>query len=134
MYGKLATTCFKYRVYLYGSEAFTYLNAFLWVEQSQHYEPSDCPHPHLQAALSSRSEKNLPFYIYPTNIKQHFQSHLHYLFLVAKKLSWPVDLMLEMGQWRNTTFSQVYLISQPTTSLKLILWYFFGVHLKEIIQ
>ncbi len=31
MYGKLATTCFKYQVYLYGSEAITYFNAFLWV-------------------------------------------------------------------------------------------------------
>ncbi len=31
MYGKLAMTCFKYQVYLYGSEAITYLNAFLWV-------------------------------------------------------------------------------------------------------
>jgi hypothetical protein len=32
MYGKPATTCFKYReylVYLYGSEAITYLNAIL---------------------------------------------------------------------------------------------------------
>jgi hypothetical protein len=31
MYGKLAVTCFKYQVYLYGSEAITYLNAILWV-------------------------------------------------------------------------------------------------------
>jgi hypothetical protein len=31
MYGKLAITCFKYQVYLYGSEAITYLNAFLCV-------------------------------------------------------------------------------------------------------
>jgi hypothetical protein len=31
MYGKLAITCFKYQVYLYSSEAITYLNAFLWV-------------------------------------------------------------------------------------------------------
>jgi hypothetical protein len=31
MYGILAMTCFKYQVYLYGSEAITYLNAFLWV-------------------------------------------------------------------------------------------------------
>jgi hypothetical protein len=28
MYGKPAMTCFKYQVYLYGSEAITYLNAF----------------------------------------------------------------------------------------------------------
>ncbi len=32
MYGKLAMTRLKYQVYLYGSEAITYLNAFLWVE------------------------------------------------------------------------------------------------------
>ncbi len=28
MYGKLAMTCLIYQVYLYGSEAITYLNAF----------------------------------------------------------------------------------------------------------
>ncbi len=27
MYGKLAMTCFKYQVFLYGSEAITYVNA-----------------------------------------------------------------------------------------------------------
>jgi hypothetical protein len=31
MYGKLAMTCFKYQVYMCGSEAITYLNAFLSV-------------------------------------------------------------------------------------------------------
>ncbi len=31
MYDKLAITCFKYQVYLYGSEAITYLHVFLWV-------------------------------------------------------------------------------------------------------
>ena len=31
MYGKPAMTCFKYQVYLYGSEAITYLSAILWV-------------------------------------------------------------------------------------------------------
>ena len=29
MYGKPAMTCFKYQVYLYGSEAITHLNAIL---------------------------------------------------------------------------------------------------------
>jgi hypothetical protein len=29
MYGKHATTCFKYQVCLYGSEAITYLSAIL---------------------------------------------------------------------------------------------------------
>jgi hypothetical protein len=29
MYGTPAMTCFKYQVYLYGSEAITYLNAIL---------------------------------------------------------------------------------------------------------
>ncbi len=29
MYGNPAITCFKYQVYLYGSEAITYLNAIL---------------------------------------------------------------------------------------------------------
>jgi hypothetical protein len=29
MYDKLAMTCFKYQVYLYGSEAITYLSAIL---------------------------------------------------------------------------------------------------------
>jgi hypothetical protein len=31
MYGKPAMTCFKYQVYLYGSEAITYLIAILGV-------------------------------------------------------------------------------------------------------
>jgi hypothetical protein len=31
MYGNLDMTCFKCRVCQYGSEAITYLNAFLWV-------------------------------------------------------------------------------------------------------
>ncbi len=31
MYGKPAITCFKYQVFLYGSESITYLNAILWV-------------------------------------------------------------------------------------------------------
>ncbi len=31
MYGNPAMTCFKYQVSLCGSEAITYLNAFLWV-------------------------------------------------------------------------------------------------------
>jgi hypothetical protein len=31
MCGKLVMTCLKYQVYLYGSEAITYLSAFLWV-------------------------------------------------------------------------------------------------------
>jgi hypothetical protein len=30
MYGKLAITCFKYQVHLFGSEAITYLNAIRW--------------------------------------------------------------------------------------------------------
>ncbi len=48
MYGKPAMTCFKYQVYLYGSEAITCLSAIEWL-QSQHYQSSDCPpHPHLR--------------------------------------------------------------------------------------
>ena len=31
MYGKLAMTCLKYQVYMYGLEAITYLNAFFWL-------------------------------------------------------------------------------------------------------
>jgi hypothetical protein len=38
-------------VYLYGSQAITYLNAILQVLQSQPCVSSDCPHPPLQAAL-----------------------------------------------------------------------------------
>jgi hypothetical protein len=40
MYGKLAMACLKYQVYLYGPEAITYLNAFLWVVT----EPSTMSH------------------------------------------------------------------------------------------
>ncbi len=42
MYGKLAITCLKYQVYLYGSEAITY------------------PHPPLQAALPTPCRAALP--------------------------------------------------------------------------
>jgi hypothetical protein len=38
----MAMDCFKYQLYLYGSEDITYLNAIL---QSQDYESSDCPPP-----------------------------------------------------------------------------------------
>ena len=31
MFGKLAMTCFKYQLYVSGSEAIICLNAFLWV-------------------------------------------------------------------------------------------------------
>ncbi len=31
MFSKPAMTCFKYQVYLYGSEAITYLNVLLWL-------------------------------------------------------------------------------------------------------
>ncbi len=44
-------TCFKYQVYLYGSETNTYLNAILSWLRSQHYESSDFPYSPLQAAL-----------------------------------------------------------------------------------
>jgi hypothetical protein len=52
MYGKPAMTCFKYKVYLHGSEAIMYLNAILEWLQSQPCESSDFPHPPLQAALN----------------------------------------------------------------------------------
>jgi hypothetical protein len=35
MYGKLAMTCFKYQVYVHGSETITYLKAFIWVVTEQ---------------------------------------------------------------------------------------------------
>ena len=47
MYGKFAMTWFKYQVYLYGSEAITYLNDFLWVVRVIRL-----PLPPLQAALT----------------------------------------------------------------------------------
>ncbi len=31
MHGKPSMTCFKYQVYMYGSDAITYLSALLWV-------------------------------------------------------------------------------------------------------
>jgi hypothetical protein len=59
MYGKTAMTCFKYQVYLYGSEAITYLNAYFEWLQNQHYESSDFPHSTLQAHYKQPS---LPLY------------------------------------------------------------------------
>ncbi len=39
MCGKPAMNCFKYQVYLYGSEAIIYIKALLWVvAENQHYE------------------------------------------------------------------------------------------------
>jgi hypothetical protein len=47
MYGQLAMTCFLlYQVYLYGSEAITYMNSILSVvTEGTLYESSNCPHP-----------------------------------------------------------------------------------------
>ncbi len=45
MYGKPAMTCFEYQVYLYCSEAFTYLLHFELL-QSQHHNLSSSPTPH----------------------------------------------------------------------------------------
>jgi hypothetical protein len=69
MYGKTAMTCFKYQVYLYGSEAITYLNAYFEWLQNQHYESSDFPHSTLQAhykqpsppLYGSRNFTHLPY-------------------------------------------------------------------------
>ncbi len=55
MYGKFAMTCFKYQVYLYGSEANTYLNAFLWVGTLSH-QTAPTPSP-----LSVWQHKIYPF-------------------------------------------------------------------------
>jgi hypothetical protein len=50
MYGKLSMTCFKYQVYLYGSEAITYLNAILMSGyRASTMSHQSCPHPQLQA-------------------------------------------------------------------------------------
>jgi hypothetical protein len=48
---KLAMICFKYQVYLYGSEVITYLNVFLWVVTEPSPESETAPTPPLQAAL-----------------------------------------------------------------------------------
>jgi hypothetical protein len=70
MYGKPAMTCFKYQVYLYGSEAITYLSVTVYFErlQSQHYESSDCPHPPLQAALPPPVYGSITF----THLEENF--------------------------------------------------------------
>jgi hypothetical protein len=49
MYGKPAMTCFKNQMFLYGSDAITYLTVILCFEwlQSQDYESSYCPTPSL---------------------------------------------------------------------------------------
>jgi hypothetical protein len=51
MYDKLAMTCFKYHVDLYGSEAITYLNAFLWVVTMSH-QTAPTPHYRQPSPLS----------------------------------------------------------------------------------
>jgi hypothetical protein len=47
--------CFKYKVYLYGSEVITYLNVFLWVVTEPPLSHQTAPHPPLQAALPALS-------------------------------------------------------------------------------
>ncbi len=54
MYRKTAMTCFKYQVYLYGSECITHLSAILWVVTElalQEIKKSNCPHTQLRAAF-----------------------------------------------------------------------------------
>ncbi len=53
MYGKPDINCFKYQVFLYGSEAITYLNAILWVvtEPAVLFITLPPPPPPLQASL-----------------------------------------------------------------------------------
>ncbi len=54
MYGKPAMTCFKYQVYLYGSEVITYLSAIFWVvTEPELWVIRLPPTPPLQAALPS---------------------------------------------------------------------------------
>jgi hypothetical protein len=46
LYGKPTMTCFKYQMYLYGSEAITYLNAVPRVQREEDQVRPDCsPHP-----------------------------------------------------------------------------------------
>ncbi len=51
MYGKSAMICFKYQVYLYGSEAITYLSSILWVVTEPALWVIRLPPTPLQAAL-----------------------------------------------------------------------------------
>ena len=46
MFGKLAMTCFKYQVYLYGSEAITCLNALSGYRASSTMSHQTAPTPH----------------------------------------------------------------------------------------
>jgi hypothetical protein len=44
MYGKPVMTCFQYRVYLYGSEAITYLSAILYRASAMSHQTAPTPH------------------------------------------------------------------------------------------
>ncbi len=53
MYGKPAMTSFKYQVYLYGSEAITYLSAILWVVTASTMSHQTAPTPHYRQPSST---------------------------------------------------------------------------------
>jgi hypothetical protein len=64
MYGKLAMTCLKYQVYLYGSEAITYLRAFLWGgnrASTMSHQTANTPHYRQPSPLSVWQHNHHPF-------------------------------------------------------------------------
>ncbi len=91
MYSKPAMTCFKYQLYLYGSEAIIYLKAILWVVTKPALYVIRLPQPPLQAALPphpplygsitiTRLEENSCMarltYMEPSHVKQLSLNHL----------------------------------------------------------
>ncbi len=63
MYIHLASTCFKYQVYKYGSEAITYLNDILWLvtEPAQGHQTAPTPPYRLSSPLYVWQHNLLPF-------------------------------------------------------------------------
>jgi hypothetical protein len=55
MYGKRVMTCFEYQVFLYGSDAITYLDVILWLVT----EPALWPIPHFKRTVKSLYHTNL---------------------------------------------------------------------------
>jgi hypothetical protein len=66
MDGNPAMTCFKYQVYLYGSETITYLSAILWVAS----EPALVSHQTVSTLLFRQPSP--PVYGTFTHLKENF--------------------------------------------------------------
>ncbi len=83
LYGKPAMTCFKYQVYLYGSESITYLNDILWAFRKPALWVIRLPPSPLQAALPPLYGS---IFLTITHLEENYSmAKLQYLLYVKKQ-------------------------------------------------